>query len=737
MRAEFEILTVKNVGSYAFLNRIITANIVQNDVVNFIGTTYTYDTINNKIKNDPLLTVEIHINQDINLTSTITIPAGHNMSIISQDNNNNSTYALTVSSNIRHFVINYKGSLILENVTVRSTTKPNINTTVTRGGIDVNGGSLTLKNDAVITDNSVARTNGTGGGAVTVTSWGLFFMSGGTITNNYMNPGVAMGSCGGGGVYVGGGATIVMEGGAIVDNYATIPSSNNPNTTFRQTGGGGVYVGPGGKFAFVKGLISNNKARPSRGPQNGGGGIFIAKDGDLLMTGGYITENRAYDNTDNWQGGGGIFTAGFARMYGGEISNNKAEWEGGGVFVGMDGEFLMYEGKIINNQSLGDTTHGGGGVMIAGGIFETRNRDNEINDKLISNNRAVNNAGGFCVVAKDNMYFDGLGVLTIVDGTVITKNYGNENVNSNQYLSQGGAILINGNGTLNLFGGEIYNNFAGNNKGITWSNGSINLKDNPRVGGNGDTDAIYRHGVIPQNQVMTITGPLGNDTYINVRDDTKDQGRSDSSNEFTVIAVKDSGQGYATDREAGFFHYMGIGDPRSTWSVIPHTPDKDPRLILGKALTKFALLHIPDTIHFGERPLLTTDFVGPYGDAPRASNVQKDFDKGMENWDFGFEVANTRHNNWTLTLQAVPFKNTAGIIGAYPVAVSKDVNNPETKDIISYPLRVITRNNEKGESIKWHWTQLDYKIEAQTALDTVTKGDFQSVFSWTLLVAPT
>jgi hypothetical protein len=221
-----------------------------------------------------------------------------------------------------------------------------------------------------------------------------------------------------------------------------------------------------------------------------------------------------------------------------------------------------------------------------------------------------------------------------------------------------------------------------------------------------------------------------------VRDDTKDQGRSDSSKEFTVIAVKAQGQGNATDKEASLFHYMGTGDTRSTWSVIPHTPDNDPRLILGKALTKFALLHVPDEIHFGQRPLLTTDLVGPYGDAPLASDVDSDYKEGADKWQYGFEAANTRHNNWTLTLQTVPFTNTKGIIGANPVAVSKDVNNPDIKDIISVPLRVITRNNEKGESIKWHWTQLDYKIEAQTKLDTVETGDFQSIFTWTLLVAP-
>jgi hypothetical protein len=68
--------------------------------------------------------------------------------------------------------------------------------------------------------------------------------------------------------------------------------------------------------------------------------------------------------------------------------------------------------------------------------------------------------------------------------------------------------------------------------------------------------------------------------------------------------------------------------------------------------------------------------------------------------------------------------------------VPKDDKNATPTDLNSAPLMIITRKNEKGESIKWHWTQLDYKIEAQTALNTVTTGTFQSVFTWSLLDVP-
>jgi hypothetical protein len=197
--------------------------------------------------------------------------------------------------------------------------------------------------------------------------------------------------------------------------------------------------------------------------------------------------------------------------------------------------------------------------------------------------------------------------------------------------------------------------------------------------------------------------------------------------------------GYAENHEAGRFHYLGTGDPRSTWYVIPRIPGLDHDLILYQppVATKFALLRVPDSIHFGKRELYTPNLVGPYGDAPGASNVVSDYLKGADEWSYGFEIANTEHDNWTMTLQTTPFKSNTGIIGANPVAIRKNVDNPAPEELNSTPLRVFTRTDIQGDIIKWHWTQLDYRIEAQTALDTVVEDDFQSVFTWTLLDVPT
>jgi hypothetical protein len=395
------------------------------------------------------------------------------------------------------------------------------------------------------------------------------------------------------------------------------------------------------------------------------------------------------------------------------------------VFIGPGGKFTMYGGLIDNNHAVASgnsngTFTGGGGVYVSGVfIFSggqiSNNQTNRVSD--------TQHGGG-------GIFVDSGGSLTMQEG-VITNNTSE---------SLGGAILLRNNATVNLYGGAIYGNRAGNSKGITWLGGTINVSGNPRVGYNENDDYIDRFTTSNNpNQIINIVGSLGNNARINIREHVEDRARTeDLDTGLTVIARMSQGLGHANNHEAQRFHYLGKGDPRSTWYVIPRNPGNDPDLILYQppVFAKFALLSVPTDIHFGERPLLTTNLVGPYGDAPRASNVQADYNKGAENWSYGFEITNTEHDNWTVTLQTVPFTNNTGIIGANPVAIRKNTNSPTPIDLSSAPLRVITRTDIKGEIIKWHWTQLDYRIEAQTALNTVVEGDFQSVFTWTLLDVP-
>jgi len=736
------ILIASNVNNYDLLNRIINGTITANQADNFEGN-FTSESINTAITGGTL--VIINISSDINISPVIRVQNNRNILITSQNgeqdpeqkSEQNITYALTVNSNIRHFEILTGGSLTLQNIEIKGYTNPPTgNITVTRGGINVNGGTLIIENGAKIINNSFG--DATGGGGVAVLNGGKFEMNGGSISGNLMRSSTNGGNRGGGGVYVAGDinriSTFIMNGGEISKNAMTARSVLAAN----HMGGGGVYVANYGRFELNGGAIQENETIPHPVLQNGGGGVFVAKQGVMVMSGGLITKNHAANSTPDWQGGGGIFTVGTVTMYDGKIDGNTAAMEGGGVFVGENGFFHMYKGEIINNHAISTRSqHGGGGVMITGGTFITYNRTDveKPEPKIIRGNSAGNNGGGISLRGAYPGDFRGPGILTIVDGTEISGNSASLTTGT-LTNSLGGAIFIAQESTLNLYGGEIFGNNAGNSKGITWVTitATINLRGNPRITGD---NYIHRYNqVSPPNQIMIIQAPLGENAQINVRDNANDRPRPNfQNNQLTVIARRSDGLN-ATDIDAKRFNYLGtMGTVRENWDVVARDPGNNRDLVL-EPVPRFALLRVPDNIHFGERPLLTMNFVGPYGDAPQASNVEADFSKGMENWQFGFEIENTEHNNWTVTLQATPFINTNGIIGANPVAVPKIGADTTPLYLNSSPWRVISRNNQRGKSIKWHWTQLDYKIEAQTALDTVVADKFQSVFSWTLLDVP-
>ncbi|HJK64835.1 MAG TPA: hypothetical protein O0W82_07445, partial [Methanocorpusculum sp.] len=241
-----------------------------------------------------------------------------------------------------------------------------------------NGGSFTLADGGILTNNMVLGSNG---GGVYVNA-GTFTMSGGEISNNKAKDN-------GGGVYVNAG-TFTMSGGTISGNtiYSTQSDSCGGgvyvgNGEFTMSGtakissntaytGGGVYLN-GGTFTMFGGTITKNKA------SNGGGGVYV-KDGMFTMSGGTISNND-YEATSGggvYVGSGGTFT-----MSGGTITNHMVRF-GGGVYVGSGGTFTMSgTAKISSNNA----EIFGGGVNMHSGTFTMSGGE-------ISNNKASNSGGG-------------------------------------------------------------------------------------------------------------------------------------------------------------------------------------------------------------------------------------------------------------------------------------------------------------------------------------------------------
>lgn len=192
------------------------------------------------------------------------------------------------------------------------------------------GGLLVGRNAIVTLDGAEISENNSGrdfGGGVVVEG-GRFIMNNGIITNNID---IGTGSrCGGGGIWLGGG-TLEIKGGIISGNTA------------RR--GGGVFIA-GGSFTMTGGEIIGNKAKEGGGICNYGNNCSI--------TNGTIRANNA-------EYGAGIYVgknANFGNkptitVSAGTITENSADFVGGGIYVAT-GATLTQTGGTVRNNSAGD-----------------------------------------------------------------------------------------------------------------------------------------------------------------------------------------------------------------------------------------------------------------------------------------------------------------------------------------------------------------------------------------------
>jgi hypothetical protein len=220
------------------------------------------------------------------------------------------------------------------------------------------GGALVLDTGVVLKENKNTDSNG---GGVNVEGGTLTMKAGAVISDNYGTTGKTV--SGGGGVYVASG-TFNMEGGSIVRNGGTQ--------------GGGVHM-TGGKFNMSGGVIGRNDLL-----QGAGGGVDV-RDGEFIMSGNAVISY----NTAGWAGGGVHLdgaNAKFTMSDNAVISYNIADYAGGGVYLdGANAKFTMNDNAEISNNTGG--WNGGGGVIIYSGKFI-------MNGGAISGNSAGADSGG-------------------------------------------------------------------------------------------------------------------------------------------------------------------------------------------------------------------------------------------------------------------------------------------------------------------------------------------------------
>jgi len=295
---------------------------------------------------------------DITLTST----AGRAFTITQTDWNG------------RHFVVS--GALTLQNIVLCGGLYEYAGYYMccipVRGGIDLFGGHLVMKDGSVI-----RHSHANSGGGVLAGQFSTIDMQGGKIYGNRAGSG--------GGVDVND-ATFMMTSSI----ETAIISGNEASWA-----GGGINFGFSdymhAKQTLTAGIISNNIASSS------GGGIYISPEinltilEDIIVSGNIIPEDEFApfalneeriqphyamiepSNIDIMPGyywlnsGGGIYVGGRLNIYGSEISNNTADYGGGiwvssrrnfsGVYHGA--ELNINSGRITNNHA----TYSGGGIF--------------------------------------------------------------------------------------------------------------------------------------------------------------------------------------------------------------------------------------------------------------------------------------------------------------------------------------------------------------------------------------
>ena len=353
--------------------------------------------------------VVIALDRDITLTeSTLTIPVNKDITLTS--NKESELYKLIGTSYEEYGVI--VGGSSVSTITVES-----------------NGA---LKLDGI----SVTHTHTRLGYVITVNENGKLILYNGLISSNI------------GGVYNIG--AFLMQGGEISNNSAIDGGGVRNRGTFRMAGGeisgnsagndgGGVYNE--NTFEMSGGEISGNSGATGGGIYNWGGAV-VGDDqygGSFTLSGGLISGNTA------WRGGG-VGNYGIFIMNGGEISNNIATVNGGGVINGQiiaKANFEMSGGKI-----LGNTAEKGGGV------YNFFNSTASLSGTgVISNNNATNLGGGICTD----------GAFTLVEGKIL-----------DNYAYVGGGVYV-GNGDTTLIGGRVSGNTAKEGKNVFNENGNLTI----------------------------------------------------------------------------------------------------------------------------------------------------------------------------------------------------------------------------------------------------------------------
>lgn len=402
----------------------------------------------------------------LNLSENTALNNGGGVYLLNNNTTNTVTVTLKPGSTIRDNSAGQSGGGVSIHKGTSMTNPSNSTIKLNGGSIERNkatngaGGGVFIKGQNVTSDSGAAgmtiasNTSKTNGGGISVDGTGENVSI--TISNGTIG-GDAKGNTSEtrGGIYVKN-ATLLINGGVIKQNSST-------------KGGGGGVAALNSNVTVSGGSILNNNS-------NIAGGAIYLENGSLDITDGTLSQNSSGNN------GGAIFFTSPGRQFtlnGGTVSYNTATGgNGGGIYVG-NGSLRILKGVVDNNKT---TTSHGGGVA-----FMPEDEGEMIMDGgVISNNSSYSNAGG--------IYFCS-GTLQISNGEIFGNKAGQEggglamrDVEVDQFTYQptlatisggkfynnsanlGGGIHLETAGTMNIEGGEIYQNSC------TYQGGGINVE---------------------------------------------------------------------------------------------------------------------------------------------------------------------------------------------------------------------------------------------------------------------
>ncbi|WP_146518123.1 beta strand repeat-containing protein [Stieleria varia] len=343
-------------------------------------------------------------------------------------------------------------TLMLTNVQIGGVDASDGNTAgINGGGVHVSGNGNSTITGGTVQNNTAQRE---GGGLWNNT--GVMTINGATIVDNVANGPAA--DDGGGGVFNNGGTLRINAGTDIQRNAATGASGS----------GGGIFNNLGGVVQIVGATLEANTAnRAGGGIEDASGpnfGLFLT---DVILDGNSAGVDIGQGAVANPGNGGGLHVTGAGGVFitGGQVINNSAAREGGGLWNGtglmrLDG--TLVEGNVASGAMADD---GGGGIFNNGGTLQVRNAS-------INNNDADGTLGS------------GGGIFS-TDGSV---NVSNTTITGNSATRAGGGIeIVDGQFILSnvTLGATGSGNTAGINGGGLHVTGTANtIVVNSAVAGN-------------------------------------------------------------------------------------------------------------------------------------------------------------------------------------------------------------------------------------------------------------